>query len=227
MGKKATIVGQEDFWFQACQVKVRGQSRTSEDEPECTNHEKFAATIEENMNTHDVVIAEGFQLVHHPQVTALLDHIYSVELDKNEARCRRIQQRDARLNANPLKEEDFDDLLWPAHERYAKEKVAPLGARVVQLQSPGNTSARDDLVRRIMHGTGLAECHPPTAVDTSDEREVVAQRKSRPRKRDQVTKVVVSGLLTTVGIPFVPSLLAITIGKRVYHRLGVGRAGAA
>ena len=30
-GKKATIIGQDDFWFQACQVNVRGKMRTSEE----------------------------------------------------------------------------------------------------------------------------------------------------------------------------------------------------
>merc|ERR1712232_15296 len=98
---------------------------TSEEEPECTNHEKFAESIRGNTNTHDFVIAEGSQLVHHPQVTPLLSHMFLLELDKDEAKRRRTQPRDAKLNPKPLKPEDFD-LLWPAHERYMKEKVAPL-----------------------------------------------------------------------------------------------------
>lgn len=156
-GKKATIIGQDEFWFQTCQVNVHGHVRTSEEEPECTDHEKFAAAIKEKANTHDVVIAEGFHLVHHRKVTGLLNHIFLIELDKDEARRRRTQPRDATVNPNPLQPRDFDDLLWPAHERYMKDKVAPLGARVVQLRSPANTAQRDELVDRIMHAAGLMQ----------------------------------------------------------------------
>lgn len=160
-GKKATTVVQEDFWFQACQVNVRGQTRTSEEEPECTNHEKFAAAIKESSNTYDVVIAEGNQLLYNQQIVAMLDHIFLIELGREEARRCRTQPRDATLNPNPLKLEDFDDLLWPAHERYMKDKVAPLGARVVQLQSPANTAQRDELVHRIMQAAGLMKQEDP------------------------------------------------------------------
>merc|ERR1712232_854768 len=157
MGKKASVIGQDTFWFQSCQVSVRGQSRTSSEEPECTNHESFAAAIRETVMTHDVVIAEGAQLVQHAEVTALLNHIVLLDLDRDEARRRRTQPRDATLNPNPLKVEDFDDLLWPAHQRYMKESVAPLGTRVVQLQSPLNATQRDELVHRIMCAAGLAK----------------------------------------------------------------------
>merc|ERR1712232_406179 len=117
----------------------------------------FAAVIKEkvNMNDVDVVIAEGRQLIYHAQVTALLNHTFLIELDKDEARRRRTQPRDAKLNPNPLKPEDFDDLLWPAYERYMKEKVAPLGERVIGLQSPKNPTQRDGLLQRIMYVAGL------------------------------------------------------------------------
>jgi len=156
-GRKAIIVGQDGFWFQACQVEVRGQSRTSEEEPECTDHEKFATCINEKSLTHDVVIAGGFQLVHDSRVVALLSHIFHIELDREEARRRRTQPRDATTNANPLQPCDFDDLLWPAHERYVKDKLLPLGTRVVQLRSPTNLAQRDDLVQRIILDARLTE----------------------------------------------------------------------
>jgi uridine kinase len=165
-GKTATIISQDDYWFQACQVKVRGQNRTSEDEPECSNHEEFAAVIKESTTAYDIVIAEGFHLVHDPSVTALLNHIFLIELDRDEARQRRTQPRDGRQDPSPIKPEDFDDLLWPAHERYMKDKVAPLGARVVQLQSPADRTQRDELVHRIMHTAKLAE--EPRRADESN-----------------------------------------------------------
>merc|ERR1712232_242325 len=110
----------------------------------------FAAAVGENSNTYDVVIAEGGKLLHHEQVSETLDYIFFVELDRDVARRRRTHPRDAKLNPNPLKIEDFDDLLWPSHERYMKDKVVPLGARVVQLRSPENAAQRDELVHHIM-----------------------------------------------------------------------------
>lgn len=159
-GKKVTIVGQDEFWFKACQVTVRGQSRMSEEEPDCIDHEKFAMVIKETTNTHDVVIAEGVQLVYHPRVVAVLNHVFLLQLGKEEARLLRTQPRDAKLNPNPLKVEDFDDLLWPAHEQYMRDKVSPLGPRVVQLRTPENPAQRDELVQQIMHITGLKEPVP-------------------------------------------------------------------
>jgi len=154
-GRKATIISQGEFLFQASQMEVNGQIRMSEAEPECTNHEKFAAAIKERMDTHDVVIAAGVHLVYDPHVTALLSHIFFINLERDEARRRRTQPQDATKQRNPLECRDFDELLWPAHERYMADRVAPLGARVVQLQSPEDTAQRDEIVHHIMHAVGL------------------------------------------------------------------------
>ena len=35
------------------QVEIRGQTRTSEEEPECVDYGKFAAAIKEKTSTHD------------------------------------------------------------------------------------------------------------------------------------------------------------------------------
>ena len=61
-------------WIAATKVRVYGHIRMCDEEPECTNHEKLAAAIKENMSTHDVVIVEGSKLVHHAEVTALIGH---------------------------------------------------------------------------------------------------------------------------------------------------------
>jgi hypothetical protein len=166
-GKKAIVIAQGDFLFQTCQVNIRGGSRASEEEPECINHEKFAAAIYESAQTHDVVLAAGSQLLHHPQTTAMLDHIYILELDHDEARRRWTQPRDAQSpstdepyerngrNSSALKPEDFDDLVWPAYLRYMSDKVVPLGARVVPLRSPENVVQRGELVDHIVQETGI------------------------------------------------------------------------
>jgi uridine kinase len=155
-GKRATIIAQDYFWFQACELKVHDQMRVSNEEPECINHEKFAAEIEENANTHDVVIAEGSYLVFNPLVAAQLNHIFMIDLDRDESRRRRTQPRDEKLNPNPLQVNDFDDLLWPAYERYMADKVVPLGERIVPLQSPTDAALRDELVDVIMRAAAIS-----------------------------------------------------------------------
>merc|ERR1712066_764765 len=52
-GNKAVMVSQKDFWYRSCQVVVGGRLRTTDDEPECINHEKFRQTIEDHMKCHD------------------------------------------------------------------------------------------------------------------------------------------------------------------------------
>ena len=64
-----------------------------------------------------------------------------LDVGKDEAKKRRaLTPQNPTTNPNPLKPEDFEDLLWPAHERYMKEKIAPLGARVKKLQGPTNVN---------------------------------------------------------------------------------------
>jgi Leucine-rich repeat (LRR) protein len=154
-GKKAAIIAQDDYWYQMCKVEVNGQVRKSEEEPGCTNHEKFAAAIKEHMDSCDVVIAEGRQLLHHSRVESLLSSIFLLELGRDEAKSRRTQPQDPVYNPNPLSGIDFDELSWPAYERYITETVDELGARVVNLQGPSNPAQRDALTKVIMHYSGL------------------------------------------------------------------------
>ena len=76
-----------------------------------------------------------------------LNQIFLIQLDQDEARRRRTQPQ-----PNFMSKADFDDFVWPAHESYMRDNLAPLlnDARVVKLQSPTNTGHRDALVRRIM-----------------------------------------------------------------------------
>ena len=58
-GTPAAVVGQDGFWERPHQVKVdRGGktvSRMSQEEPECTNHKKFAARILQQKRQFQVV----------------------------------------------------------------------------------------------------------------------------------------------------------------------------
>jgi hypothetical protein len=84
------------------------------------------------------------QLLHSPNVAALMDVTFFLTLDRDEARTRRTRPR-CPLNPNPLSTQDFDELLWPTHESYEREKVAPLEANAIQMGSP----------RPLMNSDGL------------------------------------------------------------------------
>ena len=85
---KTTILCLFCFSILIAKVNVRGQMRTSEEEAECTNHEQFAAVIKENAAMNDFVIAEGSHLVYMPQVTALLNQIFLLDLGADSGTVR-------------------------------------------------------------------------------------------------------------------------------------------
>ena len=101
----------------------RGESSSSEEEPECTDHAAFSEDIrraaQSAAQSGGIVVAEGFQLVHSPHVAAQLDAIFQIDMSKEEARRRRCQPRDSVKNPNPMSESDWQALVWPAHVRYA------------------------------------------------------------------------------------------------------------
>ena len=132
-----------------------GAFRESQEEPGCTNHDRFARAIAEAA-PHGVVIAEGFQLLHSPRVVRLLDHIFCVEIDRHEAKRRRTAPRSER-NGNPLSPTDFDELLWPAHERYLATSVTPLRDRIVTLPAPASEAMVHQNVGRILGR--IEACH--------------------------------------------------------------------
>ena len=147
---------QDSYWERPILVKVAGAKRESQEEPECTNHKAFAKAIRDASCSHDVVIAEGFQLLHSPEVYSQLTLCYSLELSWEEARRRRTQGC-GRLNPNPLSSSDFDDLAWPAHERYVAQSVFPLvkEGKVVELPSPSSEEDVTLIATRILAATGV------------------------------------------------------------------------
>ena len=152
-GWSAAIVGQDRFWERCVKVTTTTGARVdSAEEPLCTNHAAFAVAIRAHMQTHPVVIAEGFQLVHSAEVARLLTHTIHFDVERDEARRRRVATRDAVRNPNPLSAAEFDSLLWPAHERYVSSKLQPLIAagRVLQLPAPRSQGHVHELVQRII-----------------------------------------------------------------------------
>merc|ERR1712023_64784 len=96
-------------------------------------------------------MGEGFQLLHDAEVAPELCHIFLLEIGYQEAKRRRTQKRDRVLNPNPMSVKDFDELVWPAHQRHMARSVAPLvdAGKVTVLPSPNSESEVAQLVRQM------------------------------------------------------------------------------
>jgi len=152
-GGSVEVVGQDAYWQRPVTVTTAsGRERPSEEEPDCTDHASFLEAIRDAKQAHRAVIAEGFQLLHHEPVAAELDHIFALEIGFDESKRRRTQERDALLNPNPMSATDFDELVWPAHQRYTRERLSPLVAagRVTVLPAPENQADVMEIVRVVM-----------------------------------------------------------------------------
>ena len=165
-GHAVTVVGQDSFWHQAVQVTVNGRAWRSEEEPECTDHAAFAKAIRDAAakGGGTIVIAEGFQLVHSNEVTKQLDAILQIEMDREEARRRRCQPADPVANPNPLTRSEWNELAWPAHERYVAHSLTPLTSRIIKVKFPESVDDRDAIVSAVLGDVfGLA---PSPAIRT-------------------------------------------------------------
>jgi len=155
-----SIVGQDQFWSRAVRLRLpTGQEVVSEEEPECTDHGAFADAIRAAISTAALhtptcVIAEGFQLLHDTQVLGLLDHVFFLDLDRDECIARRSAPRSSR-NPNPMSSTKCETLVWPAHERYVESKVSPLGSRVQWLKPPSSADDVSKVVEAICETVGL------------------------------------------------------------------------
>mmetsp|Transcript_2246 Transcript_2246/g.5053 ORF Transcript_2246/g.5053 Transcript_2246/m.5053 type:complete len:243 (+) Transcript_2246:63-791(+) len=147
------VVEQDRFWRRSSIVQTAdGRRMVSEDEPECTDSDAFLDAIRCAISEAQplagcdwgCVIVEGFQLLHDKRVVALLDHIFLLDLSKEELLSRRTAPW-SDLNRNPANEDYCKLVVWPAHERYMQTKVQPLGewpsGRVRRFEPP--TTAED------------------------------------------------------------------------------------
>ena len=167
------IVCQDDYWIGAVAVTTPdGNSVTSDEQPECTDHLGFAAAIEDAIKraaataggrdhtVFGVVIAEGFQLLHHERVRDLIGPMptYLLELSKEECIRRRAQPVHASLKPHPISESHMVAVVWPAYEAYHTQSVAPLFAegRVVCMPSPETDEDVETIVERICADMGAA-----------------------------------------------------------------------
>jgi uridine kinase len=157
------IVGQDAYWARMCQVTVDGKQVSSEEEPECTDHDAFASAIANasaaaaksfDGSKSSFVIAEGFQLVFDKKVADMLDYIFLLDIGREDCIARRSAPRNVH-NGNPLSPWACEHLLWPAHERYLRDCVEPLGEKVRRFEGPNTAEDTAALAATIADISGL------------------------------------------------------------------------
>ena len=95
-------MGQDRFWRQPVLVTTTsGTQLYSQEAVQCTDNLAFCEAIKKAQQTSDIVIAEGFQLLHEPKVVSLITHIFFLQLNKSEAKRRRLQPQSNVYNPNP------------------------------------------------------------------------------------------------------------------------------
>lgn len=150
------IVGQDSYWKRSMRVRLPdGRDVMSDEEPACVDNGKFVDAVERAITTatgqgQKVVIVDGFQLLHDPLIPPLLHQIWLLDLDEHECIQRRSAPRGP-LNRHPMSRKQCKELLWPAHERYLQQSVAPLEAqgRILKVAAPSNKAEVADIVQRI------------------------------------------------------------------------------
>jgi len=149
---RVTIVCQDAFWRRSVELKTASGTVYSEEEPECTDQRAFLAAIRAAKASSRVTIVEGFTLLHQGEVAAELTHAFFLEISRDEARRRRTQNKNRRLNTNPQSEQHFDAVTWPAHTRYVARSVTPLveAGKVVTLPSPSSDADVAEILRTVM-----------------------------------------------------------------------------
>lgn len=162
------VVGQDAYWFRPWPDAATGEP--SAEEPECTDHAKFAENIQEATAAAAAasgarfVIAEGFQLLHDASVRALLGPIHLLELSRDECICRRSAPRDELRNPNPINAGEMERVVWPAHLRYCTASVDPLGARVRRHVAPSTDDEVAATVSQILASLPAEEGIPGGAM---------------------------------------------------------------
>lgn len=145
-----------------------GRVVSSEEEPECTDHAGFAARIRQVTSTGPIVVAEGYQLLHDPQVGRLLTHVWLLEINKQQCHDRRSST--SRYNPNLMSRARCEEVVWPAYQRYLATCVQSFRGcilRRVQALDPLNQAQIGALVHEICSqiGAGLVtkSASPPPA----------------------------------------------------------------
>jgi hypothetical protein len=124
VGKKAVqlLLDEEPYFKKAVNVVVEKHNYKVMNVADCFDHEKFANKIKDEARSKDVVIVTGLQLFHDERVVSLLDRIYFLPLEHDEA-LKRYQQGIEALRRTPG---DFDNIYWRYFRSYTVEKVLPL-----------------------------------------------------------------------------------------------------
>eukprot|EP01043_Picozoa_sp_COSAG02_P012773 COSAG02_NODE_501_length_21049_cov_34.002768_2_plen_803_part_00 len=157
------VVGQDAHWFRPWPDAATGEA--SAEEPECTDHAKFAEKIQEATAAAAAsgarfVIAEGYQLLHDASVRALLGPIHWLQISRDECIRRRSAPRDELRNPHPIDATKMKRVVWPAYLRYCTASVDPLGARVRRHVGPSTEDEVAATVSQILASLPVEEGIP-------------------------------------------------------------------
>jgi uridine kinase len=176
-GHDVKVVGQDSFWVRPVRLTLPdGSAAVSEEEPACTDNAAFARAITAARTAvaatqpaapPGVVLAEGFQLLHAPEVAALVSRAIVIDSDRDECCARRCAPRGPH-NPNPLPRRKFDGVVWPAHERYVASAVEPLVEerrvrRLGPLHAEEQYGAAADSAAAEIDSVSRAHCEEPEA----------------------------------------------------------------
>lgn len=103
----------QDYFFD--QDKIYGELHGNWEEPEAVNHTAVLEVLQREAARQDVrcLLFEGYQAFYDESAFALLDIALWLDISKQEAKHRR-------MTTKRVTEEYYEQLLWPAHERYVE-----------------------------------------------------------------------------------------------------------
>jgi uridine kinase len=121
---------QDTYWTGVATVKVNGESKVSEEDPSCTNWDRFVQEVIERKATIEatgVLVIEGFQSFHDKRLVEICDLSFHLDAPKHLI----VQRRSAcgtadQPNPHPKSVDYCDTILWPTHEKYMRTSVDPL-----------------------------------------------------------------------------------------------------
>jgi uridine kinase len=157
-----TVISQDDFWFQPCEVIVNGKPQMSEEDPQCTGWDKLVGAVEaaredlQRSGGGGFLVVEGFTVLSDQRLVDACDVIFHLDLSKEEVIARRSAPATPTCpNPHPKSLAYCEEILWPTHEAY-EETVQVLGSGVRRLDvsstagTPGAAFAFEALAAGVL-----------------------------------------------------------------------------
>ena len=110
--------------------------------------EAFFAEVGDPEN--DVVIVEGTRILFSERISRRISFIYSLDLERNEARRRRCEPPGAAARSTAPSNEEWDTYVWPQHALYEARLCQPLNDGVMTI--PGIREETEGEVAAVVDG---------------------------------------------------------------------------